>query len=605
MRAPTPPLLMRLTPREPRSRSLLLLLSGIAVLLSSAAFAQNVDEPAKVSPTTTTLEQRAEQFASAKNTPLTQCERRLVYAIAHDQPCDCSGEGTDTLGVPSVAANKPATGRLSRPDATIRTEVLKGLLTDASLSSLWKGNSLSISGAYVDSLDLNDVVIKRALSFTKCKFKSVDITKVSLPSLEFIHCEIPQFEATQLTLEDDLGFHNCSIPILRLNRLTASSVGISDSELTDLRLENIAVDNFVGIDHDTVEKMATLSGKVGELSIYNCTIGTPDADGSLSAKGLQVEHSVTVMHSMVNGTVNFSKAKVRENLSFLSTTITGPQKKEGSEEALDASHLVVDGTLTLSQGTVPSLDLSSATIGVIYTEQPSWPEPGKLKLRGLPSDEISNETSKKPQSPGSILPWLALEGAAPGAPPVDRVAYDRLAKSYEDSGRHSDSAQVEIEKYDKILTLEKPSLPYWQYWLGTFFRITVAYGYEPFRVLAWMAGFTALGALIFGLGHRAGLMAPTEKEAFDYFISENRSSSPPPSYRGFNPVLFSIEAIVPFISFHQAENWFPREDRSNRTAAVWLRRYLYFHMIIGWILASILVISLSPDGPTRFNALWS
>ena len=119
--------------------------------------------------------------------------------------------------------------------------------------------------------------------------------------------------------------------------------------------------------------------------------------------------------------------------------------------------------------------------------------------------------------------------------------------------------------------------------------------------------FALFGGLIFKLAYRMELIVPTDAEARTYFRqhNENGLKEPPPDYCPFSAVLFSIESIVPFIEFRQTENWFPASLSGEEFWIAWLRRYLWLHMSIGWLIATLFVISFTPDGPARLNSLWS
>ena len=73
-------------------------------------------------------------------------------------------------------------------------------------------------------------------------------------------------------------------------------------------------------------------------------------------------------------------------------------------------------------------------------------------------------------------------------------------------------------------------------------------------------------------------------------------------YPKFNPFIYSVEAYVPLLNLHMGECWIPNANRDadhrigNFTlpkSGSLLRYYLWLHIIIGWLLTTLLVAAIT------------
>jgi hypothetical protein len=138
--------------------------------------------------------------------------------------------------------------------------------------------------------------------------------------------------------------------------------------------------------------------------------------------------------------------------------------------------------------------------------------------------------------------------------------------------------------------------------IGWGLKEIVGFGYEPFRSLWYVLCLLIFGWALFAWGYRNHIIVPTERAAFEDFQREYKT---PVNYRPFNAFLYSLETLTPFLSFKQADNWFPAMSVESYRRAKVLRGYLWLHIILGWLYVSIFVISLAPDGAARLNGIWS
>jgi hypothetical protein len=119
-----------------------------------------------------------------------------------------------------------------------------------------------------------------------------------------------------------------------------------------------------------------------------------------------------------------------------------------------------------------------------------------------------------------------------------------------------------------------------------------------------MAGFVAVGTVLFGLGYLARIVTPTDAAAYRTFVE---SGTTPPHYPPFNALVYSLENFLPVVALHQEEYWRPNPLHSVKgqtsnggngsavgiRAGRLLRWYLWFHILAGWTLTPLFFAGLS------------
>ena len=111
-----------------------------------------------------------------------------------------------------------------------------------------------------------------------------------------------------------------------------------------------------------------------------------------------------------------------------------------------------------------------------------------------------------------------------------------------------------------------------------------------------------LGTVLFNLGAQAGLMTPAKAEAF----ADPKAGGPINEfYPKLQPFMYSLDTFTPLISLDQADFWLPNADRGQTvscgplevTTGSLLRSYMWFHIVAGWILSTLLFVGLTGSVP--------
>jgi hypothetical protein len=161
--------------------------------------------------------------------------------------------------------------------------------------------------------------------------------------------------------------------------------------------------------------------------------------------------------------------------------------------------------------------------------------------------------------------------------------YEQLAKVLRQSGREEDAKKILIEKNWKQIKSGK--MPFFTRQWRRFLGWTIGFGYRPMRPL-WIAlVIIALGAVCFEWGKRADMMTPVKKGEYTYVDGQGNVQLST-AYPRLYSIIYSIDLFVPLVELQQVSYWMP-------TGTVWLSCYMWFHIVAGWVLSTLLVVSLT------------
>lgn len=235
------------------------------------------------------------------------------------------------------------------------------------------------------------------------------------------------------------------------------------------------------------------------------------------------------------------------------------------------------------------LDLAHARLGQLADEEASWPAPGMLSLNGLSYHSIS----EGPLDAKRRLIWLRRQPLRP----FSQQPYEQLAAALRQAGHDEDAIAVAIAGEDDRLRYgDLPLAIRCRQWA---LKYLLDYGYKPHhRALLLGTLLMLFGWLLFQLGASADLMSPTRERVYmsaDY----QRTHVVPPDYPDFNPLVYSIDAFVPFVNLHQEEYWLPNANRRCHAGdrglpcGALLRGYMWLHISMGWILTTLFAVGLT------------
>ncbi|MGE4553398.1 MAG: hypothetical protein AB7D57_09805, partial [Desulfovibrionaceae bacterium] len=245
-------------------------------------------------------------------------------------------------------------------------------------------------------------------------------------------------------------------------------------------------------------------------------------------------------------------------------------------------------------GRVP-LDLRHAKVEVLQDSPASWPEPGALRLEGFRYARIDDNSPTDFRTRKQWLDRLPRDGRFRPQP------YEQLADVLRRAGYEEDAKLIHMEKHRAKVKAEQ-----W-IWrsahkrlLNFLFRITVGYGYEPWRALWWMLVFVLLGWSLFSWGHQDGIMVEFQGGRFK--SEQLQGEYAPHPYPTFNAFIYSLDAFIPLVDLHQEIYWMPNSESLQKVRIrpidwywpAWtIRVYLWVHILAGWVLTLLFVAGVS------------
>lgn len=217
-----------------------------------------------------------------------------------------------------------------------------------------------------------------------------------------------------------------------------------------------------------------------------------------------------------------------------------------------------------------TLDLTRASVTALNDDEKSWPEAGNLLIDGftytgfqyIEPDRIDECTSKLselviPSDASTRLKWLALY-----RPPTFKPQpYEQLARVLKSNGDDGGAARVLIAMENARYS----DLSLWERWWGWVLWASIGYGYEPWRALWFIAGFVAIGSLLFRSGYRGGWMV----------LSDAKDSE---HAKPFNSFIYSLETFLPLVDLHQADHWVPNAEARKSNVSPPFGKYLRWYL---------------------------
>jgi hypothetical protein len=251
------------------------------------------------------------------------------------------------------------------------------------------------------------------------------------------------------------------------------------------------------------------------------------------------------------------------------------------------------------------IGLTDTTVGTLSDDLKSWPQSGLL-LDGFEYSRISEAS----MDAMSRLKWLRRSRS------FGRQPYQQLAKVLRQEGDEAAARKVLIAMEDDPRRLA--ALPFLGRFWAEVLRRTINYGYDPLRAVFWIIPLVLLGFVLFGMGYRAGLLTPSDKEAHRGFVETGLA---PAGYEQFCAIVYSLDTFVPLIDLGQRGHWIlsptptgrpPGYSNDNLLVRVacdammtevlprdlwpsttFMRFYRWVHIVFGWFFTTMFVAGVT------------
>ncbi|MCD7436716.1 membrane-associated oxidoreductase [Streptomyces lincolnensis] len=442
----------------------------------------------------------------------------------------------------------PADGSSWGPERTVRATVLRALLLNGPQED-GEIPALKLAGARISgTLDLRYGTCDHAVRLSHCHFAGVpQLYGARLRQLNLSNSVLPGLTAGALRVEGVLRLSDCVVhgPVRLGGAQIANALFMERTHLTAqdasepvLQLNQMTTGDDLWAPGLVLDGEMRLNGATiaGSINMNEARLDRPGRP-VLDAETLTVEGDFRLRQSQVRGWIGLRGARI------------------GGRLDLSHAHLVNPGDAALRA--------SSCTIGELWVRRGPRME-GTLNLRRTQLEVLFLEPEKVPDT--VLLNNLVYTTLTPHVPAEQRLpmlerdgdgyvphAYEQLSASYLRIGDDRAARLVQLAKQRR----HRRTLPWYGRIWGHVQDATVGYGFRPLRACGWLLSLLAIGSVAYGLHHPRPLKP---SEAPD-----------------FNPVFYTLDLLLPVISFGQESAFAPRDGYQTLSYAL---------VIAGWILAT-------------------
>ncbi|WP_055525487.1 hypothetical protein [Streptomyces graminilatus] len=480
-------------------------------------------------------------------TDLTAAEARVWRAFHKGETVDFR-EG-------DAEADDPAGGYGWGPERTVRASVLRALLVGTARED-GEIPMLRLSGARVtEQLRLEYAVVDHPLHLRYCHFdESPDLYGTRLRQLNLRGSVLPAINLASTRIDGPLRMSYCRArgTVRLAGAEIAGALFLDGAEITAwdptepvLQLHQAVLGDGFAAPGLRVRGEVRLDGATvgGSIGLDDAELVNPGGH-ALCARSLEVRADVRARGLRTQGGLDLRGSRIAGSLDFTRARLSNP-----GGTALRASSCAIGELWLYRCAPIEGrLHLRRSRIDVLGFE--SEVAPGEVLFNNL------SYTALNPTEPAHLrLPLLERDGD--GYVPY---AYEQLAAAYRHAGDDGAARLVQLAKLRRHrATLSWPG----RVW-GHLQDIAVGYGFRPLRAAVWLLSLLAAGSVTYALHHPHPLKADEAPE--------------------FNPVFYTLDLLLPVISFGQEEAFAP-------TGGYQFLSYVL--VLTGWLLATTVIAGVS------------
>lgn len=515
------------------------------------------------------------------------------------------------------------------PTRTVRAELLRLLiLGNREYRSHEKG--LRLSGAWVTGiLDLEGCRIPRDIGLKDCRFEASPVLRSAIIDNLFLDgSSLPGLQADRLEARGGLSLRGATIT--GEIRLSGARIG------GNIEVDGASIVSPGGIvlDADGSEvrgaillRGADVRGGInfsgvrlgGDLNAVGARIERPD-EVALNGDAIVAGGDLAMRGATIVGEASLLGARFGGDIDCTSATLSQP-----GGYALRLNRASVDGAFFLRQGASVegTLDLTATSIGAIDDEQSSWPKAGDLLLNRCQYGAFIGG----PVDAASRLDWLSRQTPERWNADFWPQPYEQLSTVLREMGHDEDARAVLItkERLQRRARRARARNPALRVALATtdgILAVTLRYGRQPLLALLWLILFWAIGTGVFAFAAKSGAVKPnspvilrslewtlcglertdsrympssretftgraaTGEDQLSCFLNQPEAAS----YPEFNPLMYSLDVLLPVLSIGQKEYWRPDPTKPN---GQFILKYYFFQSVVGWALSLLAVAGFS------------
>lgn len=288
--------------------------------------------------------------------------------------------------------------------------------------------------------------------------------------------------------------------------------------------------------HATGEVCVQTSRISGRILLEEARLDNASAT-ALRFSGIHADASLSCAGMRVRGGVKLTGSRCDQGID-----LDGAILASEHQPALDATAITT--TVLSLRPAAPirgEVIFRHARIDLLRDDPTYWPE--RLRLEELTYQALDPRLPARER-----LGWLARDPDGPQPQP-----YEQLAALYTRLGQPAEASKVMYARERDQRAAESALNRVW----SILQDVTVAYGYHPWRALAWLAALLTVGSILYGL------MPPVPLK--------------PGEAPHFNPVIYTLDLLLPIVDMGQQNAFNPSG------AEQW---FSYVLITAGWILAT-------------------
>jgi hypothetical protein len=407
--------------------------------------------------------------------------------------------------------------------------------------------------------------------------------------------------ASRLTVGQDMFFRHRGVPgyeqpfvaegLVDLRgahiggHLDCSGANLSNDSGPALVADSLQVDQDMFLRHGFT---ATGTGDLGAVRLSGAHIGGSlecdsarlcnDFGPALYADRLHVEQSMLLRYGFTAtgrsgyGTIYLVGAHIDGHLDCAEGKL-----RNDSGPALAAYSLQVDQGMYLTRGFSATgggegvaVDLAGARVGGAFMFAPPGAEHNADSRRRLAVDGLTYAGVPEPISPEG---WREL--LRDGTPIYAAQPYQQLAAGYRARGDDRQARQTLMAQRDDQLARTDTSRP--ERWWGKITKITLGYGYQPWRALWFLAGVVVVSCVLAVVLGAHGALAQTSKTA-----------TPGRSCTVVQQVSVGLDLNLPVGSSVARASCDLTKDSASTTGA-WLTALGWVLRVLAWVFAALFI----------------
>ncbi|CCK26192.1 hypothetical protein BN159_1813 [Streptomyces davaonensis JCM 4913] len=467
---------------------------------------------------------------------LTPAEQRLWRAFATGTAVDLRDTGAD--------------------ERAIRARVLRALLLNGPHEP-GEIAAMKIAGARITGpLDLRYATVESVVRLSHCRFDEVpDLSGSQLKYLNLTGSRLPGLASARVRVDGGMRLTSCLFrgPVRLGGAQIAGALYLEDAEITapagtedpvlQLHQANVGEDLCASRLRTRGEIRLDGARVSGSLRLEEAELSNPGGR-AFHSEALEVGANVMCRRLSAHGRIILRGARIPGLLDLLYCRLSNP-----GGTAMQASSCVI-GEVWLRKGPPIEgmLNLRRTQIEHLNLEPEMLPD--HVRILDLTYTSLTPHVP-----PEQRLPMLERDGDT-----FDPHSYEQLTAAYRRSGDDRAARLVQLAKQRR----HRSTLSWYGRLWGHVQDAAVGYGFRPLRAFGWLLGLLAVGSVAYAL-------------------------DPPPPLKpaeapDFNPVFFTLDLLVPVISFGQEAAYAPEG---------WSQWLSYVLVLAGWILATTILAGVT------------